>query len=435
MADSAHERPKPIWVMGLTNATYGFGYAVILVTIPQLLAARGVGEPVIANLTALALVVSLAAFAIAPVLDTLVSRRTWSISLALVAAGLTFLVLLLTAGSPVLAPVLAVDALSISLFNAAIGGWLGSALPKGSDETIGTWFTIGNGSGFGIGAVSQFWLMSELRGAVGAATIAAAMLLPLAILPLIPTADAGRRTVHESFGNLARDVAQLVRRPLVLRILLMFVLPCAAFTLTNAFGGIGRDFRASDTLIDVGNGIGATLIGFVASLAARQLLKWVPAPLAYLGIGVAGAAFTLSLLGLPRTPTVYLFAVLGENMAQSIAQVSQNAIIFRSIREGSPLAASQFGLLSTALVVPYAYMQMLDGYGYRLAGSVAGSFLMDAAVSLAACMLLLVPVLRWLRAGKLETVDALDDRDADDKSRGSPEPSCDFSGAREAGGY
>lgn len=183
----------------------------------------------------------------------------------------------------------------------------------------------------------------------------------------------------------------------------MFLLPCAAFTLTNAFGGMGRDFHASETLVDVANGVGATAIGFIASLAARQLLKRLPAPLLYLGIGTLGAAFTLSLLAFSSTPAIYLIAVVGENIAQSIAQVSQNAIVFRSIREGSPLASSQFGLLSTALVVPYAYMQMLDGYGYKLAGGVAGSFMMDATVSLIACTLMAFPVVRWLRAGKLQT--------------------------------
>jgi MFS transporter, PAT family, beta-lactamase induction signal transducer AmpG len=403
MTEIVDKPPKLVWLMGFTNSIYGFAYAVVLVTVPQLLAAHGVPEPVIANLTALALIVSLAAFAVAPVLDTLMSRRAWAIALAFAVSGLTFSVLTLPNASPILAPLLAADALVASLYCAAIGGWLGAALPKGSDEAIGTWFTIGNGFGFGLGAISQFWLMSHLPNALGAATIAGATLLPLAIMPLMPAPDAGRRAAHESFGNLARDLAQLVRRPVVLRILLIFVLPCAAFTLTNAFGGIGRDFHASEGLVDVANGIGATVIGFVASLAARLLLKRLPAPLLYLGIGVIGAAFTLSLLALARTPTTYLMAVVGENMAQSIAQVSQNAIVFRSIPEGSPLASSQFGLLSTALVIPYAYMQMLDGYGYKLAGGVAGSFAMDAVVSLAACILLLVPVMGWLRAGKLET--------------------------------
>ncbi len=108
------------------------------------------------------------------------------------------------------------------------------------------------------------------------------------------------------------------------------------------------------------------------------------------------------MLALPHTPVTYLLAVLGENASQSVAQVSQNAIMFRSIRQGSPLAASQFGLLATAAVVPYVYMQGLDGYGYKLAGGVSGSFLMDALVSLAACVLIFLCVVRWLAQGKLE---------------------------------
>jgi PAT family beta-lactamase induction signal transducer AmpG len=409
MTDTAEERPRLVWLMGFMNATYGFAYAVVLVTVPQLLAAHGIAEPVIASLTALALIVALAAFVFAPILDTLISRRSWAIALAIGVSALTFLVLTLPTNSPLLAPVLATDALATSLFNAAIGGWLGAALPKGSDETIGTWFTIGNSFGFGLGAISQYWIMSHLPNTLGAATIAAGTMIPLAIVPLMPTPSVNRRAVRESFKNLARDLGQLVRQPVVLRILLMFLLPCAAFTLTNAFGGLGRDFRASETLVDVANGVGATAIGFIASLAARQLLKRLPAPLLYLGIGTLGAAFTLSLLAFSPTPAIYLIAVVGENVAQSIAQVSQNAIVFRSIREGSPLASSQFGLLATAAVVPYAYMQMLDGYGYKLAGGVAGSFMMDAAVSLTACVLMAIPVISWLRAGKLQTDFTMDE--------------------------
>ena len=404
--DDAGAQPRLVWLMGFANSTYGFAFAVVLVTIPQLLAARGVGEPVIAGYTALANTTSLATFAIAPVLDTLVSRRTWTIGLALAAAALTFLVLAMPAGGPLLAPVLAIDALVIALYNAAIGGWLGAGLPKSCDASIGTWFTIGNAFGFGLGAISQFWLMRHLPAGLGAAAVAGLVLAPVAILSIFPAPDAGRRAVRESFGMLARDLGQLVRRPQVLRILLIFALPCAAFTLTNAFGGIGRDFGASDGMVDVANGFGATLIAFGAALVARLLLRRAPAPLLYLGIGSVGAAFTLSLLALPRTPATYLLAVIGENAAQSIAQVSQNAIVFRSIQQGSPLAASQFGLLGAAAMLPYAYMQMLDGYGYKLASGVAGSFLMDAVVSVAACALLILPVLRWLRGGALETSTA-----------------------------
>ena len=398
--------------MGFANATYGFGYAAILVTTPQLLAASGVGQPVIAGLTAVATGVSLASFALAPILDTLISRRAWSVGLAVLGALLTTLVLLLPAKSPWLGPVLAADALALVLYNAAVGGWLGAALPKSSDTTISTWFTIGNSSGFGLGALTQFWLITHLPSGAGALMVGGATLLPLAILPLIPAADVGRRAVHESFGNLARDLRQLVSQAAVLRIALIFLMPCAAFTLTNAFGGLGADFHASDGLVSVANGIGAVLIGLGASLTARLILKRFEAPLAYISVGVLGAVFTLTLLALPHTPLTYILAVLGENAAQSIAQVSQNAIVFRSIPKGSPLAASQYGLLGTAALVPYSYMQAADGFGYKLAGGVAGSFLMDAGLSLAACLLIAWFVMRWLATGKLVVGNPLHGQDA-----------------------
>src|SRR5215472_2340282 len=172
MSKPTDERAKLVWLMGLTNSAYGFAYAVVLVTVPQLLAARGVAEPVIASLTALAVAATMATFAVAPVLDTLVSRRAWSVALALAAAAITFLVLVMPMASPMLAPVLAIDALAISLFSAAIGGWLGAALPKSCDETIGTWFAIGNAVGFGLGAICQYWLMTHLPFGLGAAVVA-----------------------------------------------------------------------------------------------------------------------------------------------------------------------------------------------------------------------------------------------------------------------
>jgi PAT family beta-lactamase induction signal transducer AmpG len=388
--------------MGLSNATYGYLYAVPLVTVPQQLAARGMPQPEIANIVALVMAVSLATFALAPVLDTTMSRRRWSVLFGLLATLLALAVLLLPAASPLLAPGLAVMALATSLYNAAIGGWLGAALPKSCDETIGTWFGIGNGLGFSLGAMTQFWLLTHLPTPLAALLVAGGGVMTLPILLALPRPSADRKAMRETFGTLARDVAHLARRGPVLRIAALFVMPCAAFTLTNAFGGLGGDFHASANVVGAANGVGQMVASVLGALAIRLVMKRVPAPLLYLLVGSVGAAFTLMLVPLPHTAPIYVLAVLGECMAQTCAQVVQNAIIFRSIAPGDPLASSQFGLLQSAFIVPYSYMQALDGYGYRLAGGVTGSLLMDAGVSLAACALMARPVLRWLRKGQLE---------------------------------
>lgn len=403
--DLAETRPRYVWAMGLSNAAYGYAYAGVLVTMPQVMAAHGVGEPVIAELTALANFASLATFAIAPVLDTLFARRTWAVGLGLLAAVLTVAMLSASPTGALVAPLMMGDALTLVMLTTALGGWLGAALPKDMDDTIGAWFTIGNGVGFGIGALGQYWLITTLPAPIGQVVAGGVVLVPMLFFRLIPSPDHGRKAVRESFGGFIRDLTVLVRLPLVLRVIILFALPCAAFTLTNAFGGLGPDFRVSSGMVGIANGVGATVVGMGAALFGRWCLSRVHAPLLYLGIGMAGAVFTALVIGLPHSPAIYLLAVCGENIAQSIAQVSQNAIVFGSIRRGSPLAASQFGLLTTAALLPYTYMQALDGYGYHLAGNVAGSFWMDAGLSVTACILLVGPVVYWMRRGQLTAPD------------------------------
>ena len=129
--------PRHVWAMGLSNTVYGFSYAGVLVTMPQVLAAHGVGEPVIATLTALSGFAALATFAIAPILDTLFSRRTWAIALGLLAAVITVVLLGVSPTGPFVAPLMMGSALALVLLNTAIGGWLGAALPKAMDDAIG----------------------------------------------------------------------------------------------------------------------------------------------------------------------------------------------------------------------------------------------------------------------------------------------------------
>lgn len=391
--------------MGLSNSAYGFSYAGVLVTMPQVMAAHGVGEPEIAGLVFLSGLASLMTFAVAPILDTLVSRQAWGRGLGIAVAVLTAILLGVPPTGPWVGPFMMADALALVMLTTALGGWLGAALPKDQDDTIGAWFTIGNGVGFGIGAFCQYQLITRLPAPAGQIMVGVIALTPILLQRLIPSPDLGRKAVRESFGNLVRDVSVLVRQPRVLRITVMLALPCAAFTLTNAFGGLGRDFHASAEMVDFANGIGPTAVGMAAALLGRWCLRFVQAPVLYLGIGAVGAVFTVLIIGLPHTWLVYLIAVCGENIAQSIAQVAQNAITFGSIRRGSPIAATQFGLLTTAALLPYTYMLVLDGWGYKLTGNVTGQFFMDAGVSLAACLLIAVPVLRWMRSGKLTTRD------------------------------
>ena len=107
---------------------------------------------------------------------------------------------------------------------------------------------------------------------------------------------------------------------------------------------------------------------------------------------------------------VFSLVLLGENVFKAAAFVVESTIVYRSIGEGNPLAATQFALLQAATALPITYMQAVDGQAYGR-GGIAEMFLADAGFSLVACALLLPLVLHWRRSDavpdvSLETVPA-----------------------------
>jgi len=115
--------------------------------------------------------------------------------------------------------------------------------------------------------------------------------------------------------------------------------------------------------------------------------------------------FTASLLLMPHTPATFGLAMVGENVFQSLSFTGAVAICFETIGRDNPLAATQFGLLSGATVLPIVYMQMIDGRAYGWHG-VAGTYVADAGIGLVACALL-GALLLYARRYRTNSTEAL----------------------------
>lgn len=387
----------PALVMGLTNLPYGAYGAVTLITVPQLLAARHVPEPIIAAITASAMIPSVFGFLVAPVLDVRFDRRRYALAFGALAAVAAFLALNRLDNLPQLGGLMIAGYLAATLFNSAIGGWLGSVVPADQTGRLAAGFTIGNVAGFGLGAILFITILRVFPGALGAAMVGGVVAAPLLLLPFIPMSDSERRGVHESFATLANDLAALARQGTVLRTLLFFALPASSFALTNTLGGLGSDFQASEGFVALVAGIGSTAVGVLGSLLIPKVIDRLAPRMTYLAIGSLGALFTLSMIGLPKTPIVFAVALVGQNLFQATAFVVESTIIFRSIGKENPLAATQYAFLNAATCLPITYMQAVDGWAYGKTG-LTGMLTVDAGLSLIACAILLALILYWRRA-------------------------------------
>jgi PAT family beta-lactamase induction signal transducer AmpG len=386
-------------LLGLTNLPLGVTGAIGLLVAPEVLAARHVPETTIANVTALQLVGTFSFFLVAPLLDVQFSRRTYAIAMTLACAALTVASLASFSNVGTLGVWLFLCGMAANLNQSALGGWFGSVLPEETDAPLGAWFTIANVAGFGITSVVGIELVNHQPLWLAAPILASFNLVALPVIFFVHPPKSERRRLHESFGRFGRELRELPGRTEVRQMFLLLILPCASFALTNTLGGLGADYHASEELIAAIAGIGVTLAGLFGSLSVPFLNRKAPLLIVYLGIGFVGGLSTLSLIFLPRTPIVFTFAFVTQNIWQAAALATGTALVLASLGKDSPVASTQFAVLTAAMTAPIAYMQWLDGHAYGAHG-LTGMFLTDGGLDILACTLMSLLFIHWGRKSK-----------------------------------
>ena len=395
----------PAWIIGLTQASFGFYGGLVAIAIPELLAARHVPAERIAALTAMLLLPGALCFLLAPILDVRFSRRTWAYGCAVLGAAALVFAFLHLDSLVLLESSVLLGYTAINLYQAAIGGWFASVVPSSSQSTLSSWINVANIGAGGLMATLVTELLRILPITAAAVLFGALVLLPTAIFPFIPAPGPDRRLARDSFQSLFRAIFSMLKRREVLLVLLLFALPSSSFTLTNLLAGYGDSFHATERETSLLGGTGVAIAGVLASLIAAPLCRRLPLRRLYLTVGIAGGLFTLGLLLMPHTPAVFGLAMLGENAFQAMAFTVSTAISLRTVGHGNAIAATEYGILTCAVNVPLIYMEFVDAHAFARHG-LPGAFSTDAAVSIAVCVALLALLFGLYRRGLLTRTPA-----------------------------
>ena len=380
-------RTPPIWLMGMSNLSFGLYAGFISVPLPQLLAAQHVPEARIAAITATVFSGGIGVFLLGPMLDVRFSRR-WYATLFAALAGICLTAsVLYSTHLELLKILMLLGFASAQLCTNALGGWLATIVHQHDESRLSSSTWAATFAGIGLMAILAGELVRSLPLPLAAVLLGLIVFIPTSIFLLMPSPGPDRRLARESFSKFSAEVIAVVRRREVLIALALFASPCASFALTNTLGSLGNDFHASPRIVSVVGGAGLSLAGIFGSLMFRPFARLIRLRPLYLAIGAAGALFTASLLLLHHTPTTFGIAIVGENIFQALAYTGITAISFETIGRNNPLAATTYGLFNASSLIPLIYMQIIDGRAYGWHG-VIGSFVADASLSLIACALL-----------------------------------------------
>lgn len=392
----------PVWLMGLTNLTYGLYGGVVAFAVPQLLGDRHVPEAQIAGLTAVAFSPGFWSFLLSPMLDVRFSRRWYATALAIVSA-LTLVIAFLNLEHPVTLKIaLTAGFCAAYLSQSAIGGWLSSITSGEEEKTVSVWITIANVGGFGLMAIGCNQLVSHVFPLGAALVLGASVLVPTLAFPFMQAPPPDRRLASESFPQFFGELLSLVKRREVLVAVLLFAAPAATFSLTNFLGGRGNDFDASPGFIGVVGGVGVAAGGITGCLIFPSLSRLMPLRPLYLSVGILGALCTLALILLPHTPATFAILLITENLFQSLAITVSTAVNLDTIGRDNPLASTTFCFIGSAYFLPISYMLYVDTFGFAH-GGIAGSLAADAGAGILASIAL-GTMLVWLsRRDKIVT--------------------------------
>jgi len=380
-------RIPPVWLMGLSNASLGLISGIIYFAIPQLLAARHVPESRIAWMTAAALAPNFLSIPLGPILDVRFSRRWYATTFAALESILVVVAILNLDHLAILTAAMVLGAGAAILSATALGGWLSTVTEVDEKSRLSAWINIALICGIGVTSALGGELVRHLPVWLAAGLLGLLVFSPATIFLIMPAPGPDRRLAAESFIQFNREVLELLRRREVLIALMLFISPCGSFALTNLLGGIGNDFHASARMVSLAGGVGAIIPGILGCLFYPVIARRMPLRLLYLANGVAGGLFTFGLILLPHASWVFALALFGIFLFQAMSFAIQCGIIFETIGQDNPLAATTFTFLIGAVNVPLTYMMLIDGRAYTY-GGVAGSFAADAGISIATCLVI-----------------------------------------------
>jgi PAT family beta-lactamase induction signal transducer AmpG len=182
----SNRRVPPVWLMGLSNASFGLYGGIAFFAIPQVLATYHVSEARIAGITAMALSPNFWAVVFGPMLDVRFSRRWYATFFAALASVLVFIAVINLRHLVVLEIALVAGSAAAILSTTALGGWLSTVCPKSDENKLSAWYNLAYICSSGFTMVVGGELVRHLPLWLAAGVLAAIVFLPATIFMVIP---------------------------------------------------------------------------------------------------------------------------------------------------------------------------------------------------------------------------------------------------------
>jgi MFS family permease len=407
MTDLPHRATRP-WVFSITIVPFAAAVGYASIAAPFWLAQQGVSLAVIGAISGSMMMPHALKVFWAPLVDLGRRRRWFVVTTAITAVSLAVLALIPDLGHHLAAfGVLGTVAQIAGTTAAAAADGLMAATTRFEDKgRAGGWRMAGNVGGTGVIGALALWVASRTSVALAGLTVAALVLASALAVLAIEEPGAGPRERGLGWAEEARRRLSAIARDLLGTLLsregwtglVICAVPVGAGALTNLFSAMAVDYRASEHVVAMVNGLAGGVLGAAGALAGGMLADRMNRRLAYAIAGALTAGTALAMFFAPLTPTTFVWGVLAYSFANGVAFATLAAFILEMVGHSAAAATKYTAFISVANVAS-SYVTALDGWGSEFRGwGARGSIAADVVLTAAGIAVLLAMVMVTRRA-------------------------------------
>jgi PAT family beta-lactamase induction signal transducer AmpG len=377
--------PTAVIAIGLVDGALSF-----------LLRREGIGPARSASIVALLGIPHAIYFLWCPFTDFWMRRRTWVLTAAFVAAAVVALAFHQPALGSAWSIRLLFAAFCLALLVAAsTGGIMGELRSERNRRLAGSFYQCGS---LVVGGLAVFTLVS-LSGHVPLGTLGWIVAVMIALPALAAFAapsgrPPGQHSARATAARILGEFRSTFLRWEAIPYTLLITMPICSGAMIGLLPALAADFGVGAAQVAWMNGLAGALITAAGSLAASRIPIRVPAPVAYLSVGLLDAA-TLSIFALgPLRPWVYFLGTALYLFIVGAGYALFTGVVLEFMGDSGKSGSARYSIINSLGNLPVAYMAWADGRGYAHWGA-RGMPGIDAALSATvATALLLYFVLR-----------------------------------------
>jgi PAT family beta-lactamase induction signal transducer AmpG len=338
---------------------------------------KGIDTSDIAIVVGLSYICLLLKWLWAPLVDTLLTRKTWYVGSTL-ACGLG-LGLAGKAAMGVHPSLVAISAwLTISNFAAtllamAVESLMAATVTDDQRGRAGGWSMAGNLGGQGLGGGLSLWLIESGGFSSAASGAMLGLLCALCCAALLWVDDskpllkldghveaAGRRGVAANLRAIGADLWELLRSRMGILALLICLLPIGSGAAQNLWSPIAGEWHASAGVVAFVTGAMSGLISAAGCLAGGWMCDHLDRKAAYCLFGFLLCVAAVGMALCPRTSNQYIFWTSAYAFVVGLCYAAYCAVVLEAI--GQTAAATKFSFLSAVSNSPIMLMTFVDGW-------------------------------------------------------------------------